>query len=300
MPAKINLLNQRFGKLLVIKETNERKNKSVVWECKCDCGNIVKCSTKELRNDGLIQCPSCGKNREPRIRPIEDIVGKRFGNLQVLEKTQEKTNSGSFIFKCRCDCGNEVDVSRHELISGGTNSCGCKRLKYSVGDIINNREILDINGTKTDKNKKRHYYKCKCLLCGREYEALVSTLESTISCGCQKSKGEFNIIQILSKNNIPYIKEYQFENSLYRYDFAIINSNNDPIRLIEFDGEQHYEEGIKNTGWTTRQKYEYTYQNDMAKNSLAKEKKVPLIRIPYWERDNITLTLILGDKYLVQ
>ena len=30
MPAKINLLNQRFGKLTVISETEERKNNSIV------------------------------------------------------------------------------------------------------------------------------------------------------------------------------------------------------------------------------------------------------------------------------
>lgn len=30
MPAKINLLNQRFGKLTVIAETEKRKNNSIV------------------------------------------------------------------------------------------------------------------------------------------------------------------------------------------------------------------------------------------------------------------------------
>jgi hypothetical protein len=28
----------------------------------------------------------------------------------------------------------------------------------------------------------------------------------------------------------------------YRFDFAIIDDNNNPIRFIEFDGEQHYKE----------------------------------------------------------
>lgn len=60
MPAKINLLNQKFGKLLVLEETNKRKNKSIVWKCQCDCGNIEEFSTKELRSDGIIQCRQCG------------------------------------------------------------------------------------------------------------------------------------------------------------------------------------------------------------------------------------------------
>ena len=59
MPAKINLIGQKFGKLTVIKETKERKNKSIVWICKCDCGQQEKFSTKELRSDGIIQCHCC-------------------------------------------------------------------------------------------------------------------------------------------------------------------------------------------------------------------------------------------------
>ena len=31
MPAKINLLNQKIGKLFVIEETSKRKNKSIVF-----------------------------------------------------------------------------------------------------------------------------------------------------------------------------------------------------------------------------------------------------------------------------
>lgn len=71
------------------------------------------------------------------------------------------------------------------------------------------------------------------------------------------------------------------------------------IRLIEFDGETHYESGVKNNGWNTYQKYENTLKHDIAKNNLARVNNIPLIRIPYWERDNITLEMIMDDKYLV-
>lgn len=91
-----------------------------------------------------------------------------------------------------------------------------------------------------------------------------------------------------------------FPNSLYRFDFAIFDKNNKLIRLIEFDGEQHYQKGIKNSGWNTYQKYECTLQNDKAKNQLAKDNNIPLIRIPYWERDNITLDLLFSNQYLIK
>jgi len=299
MPAKINLLNQKFGKLLVIEETNKRKNKSIVWKCQCDCGNIIECSTKELRSDGIIQCPQCGCKREPNTHLTKNIIGEKYNHLTVLEPT-DKRAGGKILYKCECDCDNKkiVYVNRTDLISGHVKSCGCEKIKYQIGDIINNRVIL---GYDYEKSKEGHfYYKCKCLFCNREYSALANTLNKTISCGCQKSIGEYNIIQILQNNNISYIKEYCFPNSKLRYDFALLDNNNQIYKLIEFDGEQHYEQNIKNSGWNTYEKYQLTLENDLLKNQLAKNNNIPLLRIPYWERDNITLELLQSNKYLIE
>lgn len=294
VPAKINLLNQRFGKLTVLEETPERKNKSVVWKCKCDCGEEVFLSTKELRSDGITQCKSCGTDRQPRSGRRDDLTGQIFGRLTVLSPTEQRRD-GCIIYQCQCECGKTVLVCSRELKNGDTQSCGCIKLKYRAGDIVNNREIIKPVGSKNNN----FYYRCRCLLCGREYEALTATIDKTISCGCQRSIGEFNIVQILNSNNILFQKEFQFPNSLYRFDFAIFDDNGDVVRLIEFDGEQHYESQIKNSGWNTYQKYEYTYRNDMIKNNLAKSKNIPLVRIPYWEREVLSLEMLMGDQYLI-
>lgn len=128
---------------------------------------------------------------------------------------------------------------------------------------------------------------------------MAQTLNKTFSCGCQRSIGEYNIIQVLNNSQITYIKEYCFPNSKLRYDFAILDKNKTVIRLIEFDGEQHYENNIKHSGWSTYQKYQYTLEHDLLKNNMAKENNIPLVRIPYWERDNISLELLFSDKYLI-
>ena len=298
MPAKINLLNQKIGKLLVIEETNKRKNKSIVWKCQCDCGNIEEFSTKELRSDGIIQCHQCGNSRKPQINLTENIIGKKYNHLTVLEKS-EKRIGGKIGYKCQCDCEKKtiLYVSKTDLENNHTTSCGCARRKYKIGDIISNKQIIGYIGSKN--NNGHYYYKVKCLLCGREYEAIGQTLEKTVGCGCQKSIGEFNIIQILQQNNIKYYKEYCFPNSLLRFDFALLDKDNNIYRLIEFDGEQHYEQNIKNSGWNTYEKYQYTLKNDLKKNQIAKDNNIPLVRIPYWERYNITLKLLLEDKYLI-
>ena len=70
---KYNLTGQRFGKLTVLFEQPERKNRKIVWHCKCDCGNIISVSRSALlRGDKSTQ--SCGCVRlshgEEKIKAI--------------------------------------------------------------------------------------------------------------------------------------------------------------------------------------------------------------------------------------
>lgn len=52
-----------------------------------------------------------------------DRTGQRWGRLLVVEQAP---NNGSWVmWKCRCDCGNKVEVRAISLASGNTRSCGC-------------------------------------------------------------------------------------------------------------------------------------------------------------------------------
>ena len=51
------------------------------------------------------------------------FLGKIFGRLTVLEKTDQKYNEHA-CYKCRCECGNVVVVST-QSIGRNVNSCGC-------------------------------------------------------------------------------------------------------------------------------------------------------------------------------
>ena len=51
---KIDLTNQRFGRLLVVRESDIKKR--TAWECLCDCGNTVVVTTTNLRNKGTKSC----------------------------------------------------------------------------------------------------------------------------------------------------------------------------------------------------------------------------------------------------
>lgn len=124
----------------------------------------------------------------------------------------------------------------------------------------------------------------KCIICGEERECLYHHLKNhNVACECFKnhSSGETIVKHILDKHNIIYKTEYKFENLVgdgggsLRYDFAIFNKD-DLIALVEFDGEQHYEEAGSYYNPTGKVQI-----HDKRKNDYAKDHNIPLLRIPF-------------------
>lgn len=57
--------------------------------------------------------------------PTREITGERFGRLVAVEVVG-KHKSGSLLWRCVCDCGNEVNRKSSGLREGkGIQSCGC-------------------------------------------------------------------------------------------------------------------------------------------------------------------------------
>lgn len=160
MGSRNDLTGQRFGKLTVLSPTDKRMDSgSVVWKCKCDCGNFAEVSARRLIRRKV---RSCGCLSHP---PRKDYIGKRFGKLAVTgyagtAKQLGKVGKANY-WRCRCDCGNETVVSQTELQNGGTRSCGCllkeqaaKRLGLVDGTSV---VILERNKGQLYKNNKSGY-----------------------------------------------------------------------------------------------------------------------------------------------
>lgn len=60
------------------------------------------------------------------VTSFQDFTGRRFGKLTVIERAPSRRNLT--YWRCRCDCGNTVEVWRANLLRG-TTSCGCAKLK---------------------------------------------------------------------------------------------------------------------------------------------------------------------------
>lgn len=229
-----------------------------------------------------------------------DLTGKKFGRFTVIKR--EKNNShGQAMWECECECGKRKVVAGYNLRNGNSQSCGClkneliaEKGKQNAVDLTNKRFGKLVAIEPTEKRSNTHIvWKLKCD-CGNIHYACTSDLRKghVQSCGCEKSIGELKISQLLVEYNIPFERQKTFDscrkedtNRPLFFDF-FVNSQ----YLIEFDGIQHFESG---SNWNTQERFERQKEYDEIKNKWCKENDIPLIRIPYWKLNTLTIEDLL-------
>ena len=109
---RLDLAGIQLWHLTVLEATDHRSSQgSIIWRCRCDCGNEILLPSSSIRNSHIADC---GCRRSKRYANA-DITGQRFGRLAALYATDRRDNSGYKIWHCYCDCGNEIDVSYKAL-----------------------------------------------------------------------------------------------------------------------------------------------------------------------------------------
>lgn len=140
-PRVVDLTGKRFGRLVVLKRSEHRApGNRLMWECRCDCGNIVIKRGDALKGGQTSSCGclaheahlKSGANlQRHRVSKIIDLTGQRFGRLTVIERGPNSP-SGSARWRCKCDYGNETLTATAKLRNGTTQSCGCLGLEHAT------------------------------------------------------------------------------------------------------------------------------------------------------------------------
>jgi hypothetical protein len=84
-----------------------------------------------------------GDPGEATIRTKRCIPGDRFGRLTVLRYTSYSR------YLCRCDCGQEVEVTVGSLRKGNTRSCGCLKRDLTLERLITHGHTINRAPTPT-------------------------------------------------------------------------------------------------------------------------------------------------------
>lgn len=57
-----------------------------------------------------------------------DLIGKKFGRLQVVQKLDARDKFRKIVWECKCSCGKTAFVNTKNLRTKNTQSCGCLRM----------------------------------------------------------------------------------------------------------------------------------------------------------------------------
>jgi len=101
---------------------------------------------------------------------------------------------------------------------------------------------------------------------------------------CRMSKGELKIKSVLENLGICFIRQKKFSACLFIKELPFDFYLPDYSMCIEYDGSQHFKAVPY---WGGEDKLEETQRNDNIKKRYCKEKGILLLRIPYWDFNNI-------------
>ncbi|MCE5220078.1 MAG: hypothetical protein LLF98_02120 [Clostridium sp.] len=267
----------------------------------CRCGNITQ-KTFARFHSGRYNCPECKKRNKTYLQ------WKKFNYYKKLvEKDGSILLSESYIdsktsLKIQCSCGNIIEIGTRSKYFK-CNDCTMKMV--GINKIkSNNQFLLDVYNSVGDEYRVLseyisaiEYVKMKHNTCGYIFKVTPNNfLSKNSGCpNCKKSKGEKRISNYLILKDIIFISQYKFNNCRDKnklpFDFAIFDKDNNLLMLIEYDGELHYKPYNYKNKEDALEKLRITQHHDKLKNDYCKNNNIKLLRIPYWEFNNIETIL---------
>jgi len=244
-----------------------KKNKISPWEISHSSNKYIwiKCHEKDYHESYPVLCSSfiignrCPYCINRKIHPLDSLVTLYPKSLEVWSDKNSKTPYEYAPFSnisvyWKCPDGVHADYSRKISVS---NTCNfrCPECQYSKGEEAISNYFINKGFIKIDQ------YDFMRLIDDNKY------------------------------NKNYYIPQKEFEGlvglggkSLF-YDFYLPKYN----LIIEYDGEYHFRV-IKYKNESIKQaedKFKKQQIHDMRKSKYAMDNDIQLIRIPYWEFDNI-------------
>ena len=220
------------------------------WKCQCECGNKIYYTSRQLQ---INRPKSCGCLKSP------NIVGKKYGRLTVVAKTDKSDSNGNRYYDCLCKCGNHKLVTAHDLNCGTVKSCGCLAIDSNLilgqklgeatrkacidGTNVNNltsgKPKTNTSGTKgvTWDESRQKWVAQLCFKQKRYFLGRYSSYEDAVK--ARKAAEEKYYNPMINKDNFSKIKKARTEKGLTQK--ALADLSGVPYRSI-----QDWETGRRN------------------------------------------------------
>lgn len=247
-------------------------------------------------------CQKCAQKK------AHDIVDRKYNdyyyneiqkicvenNYKLLSQKEEfKTAHTKIRYICTKHGIQETPI--YNMINLGSRCRKCawesngNKCKYSTEEVIN--KISSYYGNKLlnpyeYKDSNVNNLIIKCGICGKEYSVSLNNYmryegKKCSHCFHIRSSAEIRIAKFLDENFIKYEREKKFidckDKRSLPFDFFLPDYN----LIIEFDGQHHFYQTY------TKEHFEYTVKHDQIKNNFCKSKGINLLRIPYYDGNDI-------------
>ena len=141
----------------------------------------------------------------------------------------------------------------------------------------------------------RARWKCKCK-CGNEVIVLGKALRNgnTKSCGCYQ-KEQATKSNEARGGDLTGKRFGKLVVIPYRFDFGLLDDNNELLGLIEYQGDIHFT--YNNNGWNNKQSFDERVKHDKIKKEYCDNHNIKLFYITYKDDIEEKLGEILNELY---
>lgn len=282
----------------------------------CDfCGEGFQTTMRDYyrhEDKNIDACKKCRANKQHSYT-YNDRANKKFNllkdfcsdmNYELI--TKETDYSGA---KMEVEYICPKHGKQTALLDNMIHGHGCLKCSYESRGVKSKHDIKYIKDTIESFNgnellnpedyveSKMNNLKIKCGSCGQIYTVSFSDYVNNQQIRCShcshsESKGERRIRLFLESNNIQFQQRKSFKDCKdikpLPFDFFLPDRN----LIIEFDGQHHFYPvwGFKH--------YFNTVKHDLKKNDYCNKHNIQILRIPYWDGNDIEK--ILQDALKIQ
>jgi very-short-patch-repair endonuclease len=290
----------------LISETYENNLINLTWKCnKNNCGEVFETNWNNvLQGSGCTYCSGQKTSLRNCLAVNNPELSKEWDTNKNGIKTpyDYRCNSNKKVWwVCSKNSNHKWQASIINRNSGSGCPCCASKMAWEGYNLLTHNPEL-CKEWDYEKNSKlpseytpysKKYVWWKCLKCSHEWKSTVGNRNNGFGCpACCESKGEKKIRAWLTKNNFKFKEQYKIKEcrNIYPlpFDFSVFNEDDTLKVLVEYDGEQHY---VKTRRKAKKSSLKSIRERDEIKTNYCTRNNIRLLRIPYWEFDNIETIL---------